>query len=122
MLAQNVAFRLGYLDLAAQANLLWRDAAGRSGDPLRPATAAPRPPPRSRSSCACTAAITREFSGSWSGAHAEIADERTAAADSVRAQPLCRRHQLTNTLTGTLMPHPTTRSPSPTRRACDLCW
>ncbi|MGH3875204.1 MAG: helix-turn-helix domain-containing protein [Pseudonocardiaceae bacterium] len=81
MLAQNVTFRLGYLDLAAHANERWRHAAERSGDPLRPATAASQ------------RVQLRLNRGDYPGvqriverAHTEIADQRSPAADSVRAQ------------------------------------
>jgi hypothetical protein len=81
MLAQTVSFRLGHLDLAAQANERWRQAAGWSGDPLRGSTAEYQ------------RGALRLFRGDYVGvlrlmdrAHSQIADERSATADSVRAQ------------------------------------
>ena len=81
MLAHTVSFRFGQLDLATQSNDRWRQAAGRSGDPLRGATAAYQ------------RGALRLFRGDYVGvlrlmerAHSQIADERSPTADSVRVQ------------------------------------
>ncbi len=80
LLAQTVAYRFGYLDLAMLANLRARDAAGRCGDPLRVALVAGE------------RALLRLHRGDYFGilligerAHAGIADQTSPAADAVRA-------------------------------------
>jgi transcriptional regulator with XRE-family HTH domain len=79
LLAQTVAYRFGYLDLAALCNEHAREAATRSGDPLRPAVATAQ------------RVLLRLHYGDYLGtllltdrAHTTLADQRTPAADSVR--------------------------------------
>lgn len=81
LLAQTVCFRFGHLDLAAQVNERWRQAADHSGDPLRGATAAYQ------------RGALRLFRGDYHGvlrlmerAHSQIAQQRGPTANSVRAQ------------------------------------
>jgi transcriptional regulator with XRE-family HTH domain len=81
MLAQNATFRLGHLDLATHFNERWRHAAGRSGDPLRPATAASQRVQLRLNRC--------DYQGVqriMERAHTEIANQHNPAADAVRAQ------------------------------------
>lgn len=80
LLAQTVAYRFGYLDLAMLANLRARDAAARCSDPLREAVAAG------------ARGLLRLHRGDHFGvllscehAHALIADQTSPAADAVRA-------------------------------------
>jgi len=79
LLAQTVAYRFGYLDLAALANYLARHAAHHAEDPLRVAIAANQ------------RALLRLHRGDYFGvqvllerAHAHLADQKSPAADAVR--------------------------------------
>lgn len=81
VLAQTVAYRFGYLDLAALCNERCRQAAERSSDPLHVAIALHEH------------GLLRLHRGDYAGvlrvvtrAHAVIAAERSPAADAVRAQ------------------------------------
>lgn len=80
LLAQAVAYRFGYLDLAMLAALRARDSAEHSDDPLRVAVAA------------CEHSLLRCHRGDYPGvarlaerAHAAITGQHSAAADAVRA-------------------------------------
>jgi len=81
VLAQTVAYRFGYLDLAALCNERAHHAAARCGDPLRVAVAA------------YEHGLIRLHRGDYTGvlqlaehAHAGITDDRGPVADAVRAQ------------------------------------
>lgn len=95
LLAQTVAYRFGYLDLAALCNHCARDSAQRSGDPLRVAVTAGQH------------ALLRLHRGDYFGvllltdrAHAAIVDQTSPAADAVRVA-LHLREAITHARIGT---------------------
>ncbi|MGH3943274.1 MAG: helix-turn-helix domain-containing protein [Pseudonocardiaceae bacterium] len=95
LLAQTVAYRFGYLDLAALCNDYARDAAQRSGDPLRVAVAANQ------------RALLRVHRGDYTGVlllteriYDKIADQTSPAADAVRVA-LHLREAITRARLGT---------------------